>query len=89
MQLMPETAQQMGVRTTFDPNDNVRGGTRYFSERVTRFNADIELALAAYNVGPGAIEKYQAIPPYKETQKHVRRVLDYYESYMPCSHNKV
>jgi soluble lytic murein transglycosylase-like protein len=80
MQLMPTTAQRMGVYNVFNADDNMRGGIRYFSEMLTRFGQDVELALAAYNAGPGAVEKYHGIPPYKETQNYVKRVLGYYES---------
>jgi soluble lytic murein transglycosylase-like protein len=81
MQLMPATAKRMGVYNVFDANDNMRGGIRYFSEMLTRFGQNVELALAAYNAGPGAVEKYKAIPPYAETQNYVRRVLGHYKRY--------
>lgn len=81
MQLMPATARELGVDDVFNANENIRGGIRYFSEMLTRFGHDVELALAAYNAGPGAVEKYQGIPPYVETQDYVRRVLGHYESY--------
>jgi soluble lytic murein transglycosylase-like protein len=81
MQLMPATAREMGVYNVFNANDNMRGGIRYFSEMLTRFGQDVELALAAYNAGPGAVEKYKGIPPYKETQDYVKRVLGYYQRY--------
>lgn len=81
MQLMPGTAQRMGIHNVFDANDNLRGGIRYFSEMLTRFRQDVELALAAYNAGPGAVEKYKGIPPYKETQNYIKRVLGHYDGY--------
>ncbi len=82
MQLMPATAKHMGVHNSFDAKDNIRGGVRYFSKMLARFNDDTKLALAAYNAGPGAVEKYSGIPPYKETQHYVERVLMYYEKYL-------
>ena len=81
MQLMPQTAKQMGVYNVFNANDNIRGGTRYFRDMLKRFDYDVELALAAYNAGPHAVEKYKGIPPYKETQTYVKRVLKYYNNY--------
>jgi soluble lytic murein transglycosylase-like protein len=81
MQLMPATAKKLGVHNVFDANDNLRGGIRYFSEMLTQFGQDVQLALAAYNAGPGAVEKFKGIPPYKETQNYVKRVLEYYARY--------
>jgi soluble lytic murein transglycosylase-like protein len=69
------------VHNVFDANDNLRGGIRYFSEMLTQFGQDVQLALAAYNAGPGAVEKFKGIPPYKETQNYVKRVLEYYARY--------
>jgi soluble lytic murein transglycosylase-like protein len=65
----------------FNANDNMRGGIRYFSEMLMHFGQDVELVLAAYNAGPGTVEKYKGIPPYAETQNYVKRVLGYYERY--------
>ncbi len=81
MQLMPATAQRLGVYNVFNASDNIRGGIRYLRQMMDRFEEDMELALAAYNAGPQAVEKYQGIPPYRETQNYVRRVLDYYRRY--------
>jgi soluble lytic murein transglycosylase-like protein len=81
MQLMPATAEQMRVQDVFNADDNIRAGTQYFSEMLTRFGQDIELALAAYNAGPGAVEKYKGVPPYKETQNYIERVLSSYKQY--------
>lgn len=81
MQLMPETARELRVWDSFDASQNIRGGTKYFSQMLTRFNRDIELALAAYNAGPSAVEKYGGIPPYAETRGYVKKVLDRYEGY--------
>ena len=81
MQLMPPTARQLKVWNSFDANENIRGGTQYFSQMLTRFDNDTELALAAYNAGPGAVEKYGGIPPYAETMGYVKKVLKRYEAY--------
>lgn len=81
MQLMPATAQQMGVHNVFDANANMRGGVRYFSQMLTRFKENVELALAAYNAGPAAVEKYNGVPPFEETEEYVDRVLGYYDRY--------
>jgi soluble lytic murein transglycosylase-like protein len=75
MQLMPSTAQSVGVRDSYDPAQNVAGGTRYLKGLLDRFNGDMRLAVAAYNAGPGAVEKYGDVPPYAETQNYVRNVL--------------
>ena len=80
MQLMPETAEDMGVANPFQAEDNVLGGTRYLRAMYDRFG-DWEQALAAYNAGPGAVDRYQGIPPYAETQEYVERVLHYYRRY--------
>lgn len=81
MQLMPATARELEVWNSFDANQNIRGGTKYLSQMLERFNNDTELALAAYNAGPGAVEKYGGIPPYAETQGYVKKVLKRYEGY--------
>ena len=81
MQLMPGTAQAMGVSNPFDPQQNVMGGTKYLSQLLTRFGGDQALALAAYNAGPAAVEKYGGIPPYAQTQDYVHKVLSYANAY--------
>jgi soluble lytic murein transglycosylase-like protein len=81
MQLMPATADSMGVYNIFNAKDNIRGGTRYFRQMLEEFEFDVELALAAYNAGPNAVKKYNGIPPYDETQKYVKKVIKYYYSY--------
>lgn len=78
MQLMDATARSMGVKNVFNPVDNINGGTKYFKYLLDKYNGDIKLALAAYNAGPGAVDKYDGIPPFKETKNYVNRVLNYY-----------
>ncbi|MDF1554190.1 MAG: lytic transglycosylase domain-containing protein [Deferrisomatales bacterium] len=78
MQLMPGTAAEVGVDHPLRPRDNIRGGVGYLATLVHDFDGDLELALAAYNAGPGAVRKYGGIPPYRETQNYVKKVLDVY-----------
>lgn len=73
MQLMPETAKALGV-DPHDPEENILGGIKYFAQMLVRFDGDLLLALAAYNAGPGAVEKHGGIPPYTETMRYVVRV---------------
>ena len=80
MQLMPKTAQELGIDNPFHPAENVEGGTRYLRDMLDRFG-DLERALAAYNAGPEAVDRFGGIPPYPETLKYVTRVLDYYREY--------
>ena len=74
MQLMPETARRFGVANAFDPVDNIQGGTRYLKYLLDLYNGDYNLALAAYNAGEGAVEKYGAVPPYPETINYLIQV---------------
>jgi soluble lytic murein transglycosylase-like protein len=75
------TARSMGVSDPFDVRQNIHGGARYLRILANRFMGDLVLTVAAYNAGEGAVEKYNGIPPYKETQRYVRRVLKQYYSY--------
>lgn len=81
MQLMPSTQAELDVTNPFDPEDNIRGGSRYLSQLLDQFDGDFELATAAYNAGPAAVNKYGGIPPYDETQEYVRRVRILYRRY--------
>ena len=79
MQLMPGTARMMGVRNANDPEQNIRGGSRYLAEQLTRFGR-LDYALAAYNAGPGAVKSYGGIPPYRETRNYVARIVNKYNN---------
>jgi soluble lytic murein transglycosylase len=80
MQLMPGTARELGVDDPLEPTDNVRGGARYLRNMLDRYG-DLSRAIAAYNAGPTAVDRYGGIPPYPETQDYVNRVLTYYRAY--------
>ena len=81
MQLMPTTAQGLGVVDAYNPEQNIEGGTKYLKGLLDRFDNDKSLALAAYNAGPNAVKKYGGIPPYAETQNYVKKVLSKYDTY--------
>ena len=77
MQLMPETAKELGVTDAYNPEQNIMGGAKYLSENLKIFKGDLSLSVAAYNAGRGAVKKYDGIPPYKETQNYVKKVLGF------------
>ena len=81
MQLMPATAEALGVEDCFNPEHNIHGGVRYFRQLLDRFDDNIELALAAYNAGSRKVRKYNGIPPFKATQIYIEKVFAYYELY--------
>jgi len=78
MQLMPATAKRFGCNDVNDPESNIKAGTKYLSWLLKRFEGDVELALAGYNAGEGAVDKYKGIPPYKETQNYVVKITANY-----------
>lgn len=80
MQLMPETAKELGVTNSLDPRENVLGGTKYLSQLLRRFDGNLTKTIAAYNAGPGAVERYGGVPPYAETQDYVQKVLNNYQA---------
>ena len=79
MQLMPETARELGVPDVWDPHANVEGGAAYLAALLRRYG-DLRLALAAYNAGPGAVDRHGGVPPFEETRQYVERVLKHYEN---------
>jgi Transglycosylase SLT domain len=81
MQLMPETAQSLGVEDIFNPHQNITGGIQYFKQMVNRFNGDLKLALAAYNAGSRNVRNYNGVPPFKATRSYIKKVFKYYKIY--------
>lgn len=81
MQLMPVTAQEVGVSNPFDPSQSIYGGSLYLRKMLDSFGLNLDYALAAYNAGPSTVRKYGGIPPYKETQNYVKRVKHYFDHY--------
>lgn len=91
MQLMPKTAQALGVTNAYDPEQNIMGGAKYISDLLKNYKGDASLALAAYNAGSNNVKKYGGIPPFKETQNYVKKVLQSYQNgvTIPASRNKL
>lgn len=81
MQLMPFTSKRLNVTDPFDPIENIEGGVKYIKELLGTFRGNVVHAVAAYNAGPAAVQKYGGIPPYPETRIYVKRVLNFYEQY--------
>jgi len=81
MQLMDGTARRLGVTDSFDPVQNIAGGTQFLAELLQRYDGDVEKTLAAYNAGPGAVDRYGGVPPFKETLTFVPRVIGYWRDY--------
>ncbi len=81
MQIMPMNFRLLNVENPFDPQQNIEGGARYLREMLDRYGGNLELALAAYNAGPGAVDRFAGIPPYPETTEYIDRVKKYFEAY--------
>ncbi len=81
MQLMPDTAKDLGCSNAYDPQQNIEAGTKYLRQLLDRFDGNMTKALAGYNAGPGSVEKYGGLPPFPETQDYVTKVLDNYRNY--------
>ncbi len=78
MQIMPENIRVLNIKDPFDPLENIMGGARYLKQLITRFDGKLPMALAAYNAGPNVVDRYKRIPPFKETEDFVEKVMKYY-----------
>lgn len=81
MQLMPKTAKSMGVTNLAHPRQNIEGGTKYLKYLMDEYDGDIKVALAAYNAGPGTVNRYKGVPPYKATRRYIKKVLAFYYAF--------
>ncbi|UCF94376.1 MAG: lytic transglycosylase domain-containing protein [Desulfobacterales bacterium] len=81
MQIMPQNFELLDIEDPYDPSQNIMAGARYFKQLYDRFNGKLALTLAAYNAGPDAVERYQDIPPFQETENYVKKVLEYYQKF--------
>ena len=88
MQLIPDTAARFGVKNSYDPKQNIRGGVKYLQFLMKHFKRDLKKVIAAYNAGEGKVDKFKGIPPYKETQQYVKNVLKVYDLLSPNVRNK-
>jgi soluble lytic murein transglycosylase len=82
MQLMPQTAVHLDVHDLYNPDQNIGGGTKYLRQLLDRFNGNLPLALAAYNAGETAVERYHTLPPFEETRQYVKKVLRFYRTFL-------
>jgi len=81
MQLMPKTAKSLGVDDPFDIEKNIMGGVRYLGRLIDKYKGNLKLALAAYNAGPGNVDKYKGVPPFPETKQYIKKVLEFYKEF--------
>ncbi len=89
MQLIPETARYLGVSDPFNPEENIRGGSRYLRMMLDEFDGDLDLALAAYNAGPNTVKRYGGVPPFRETQTYIERVKGFLLNYRQGSGSRL